>query len=89
MNGIDIAISLSNQNSHQPMYYALSNVIIRDQKFLKVKHYFGLIFKGKPLNFFLGMKNCPIIEANLFSRTNSDRFWHFFGQKPKGLVRKT
>ena len=66
------------------MHYALSNVIIRDQKFLKVKHHYELIFERKQLNFFLGMKNCPNFEANIFSRTNCDKFWHFLAKNLKG-----
>ena len=70
------------------LHYALSNVIIRDQKFLKVKHYYELIFERKQLNFFLGMKNCPNIEANIFSRTNCDKFWHFLAKNLKGWSEK-
>ena len=34
------------------------------------------------------MKNCPNFEANIFSRTNCDKFWHFFAKILKGWSEK-
>ena len=37
----------------EPLHYALGNVIIRNQKFPKVKHYYALIFHQKSFKPFL------------------------------------
>ena len=34
------------------------------------------------------MKNCPNFEANIFSRTNCDKFWHFLAKNLKGWSEK-
>ena len=55
---------------HASVHYALGNVIIRDQKSLKVKRYYALILGQKSFKPFLNDANFLKVYTNIFLSKN-------------------
>ena len=71
------------------VHYALGNVIIRNQKSPKVKHYYAFIFHRKSFKPFL---NDAKLLKYFYKYLVEQIFWMFvylFAKKHEGLVRKT
>ena len=64
----------------QTLHYALGNVIIRNQKFPKVKHFFAFIFHRRSFKPFLNDAKRPKFLYKYFVQQISSKFMHLFAK---------